>query len=184
MELTRESLYRVRNIFLLMVMAIFAISITYSFMGYKKLKADLDSAKTLKSTTKLIDILSDVVQELQKERGMSAGYIGSGGMKFKDLLPKQRKKTDEAIQRASKFLQEFDTDKLPYLSNEKINEAFGVYLTQLNVIRKKVDNLQIPLKEELAFYTNAINDLLDAIFTLSKIAPSPETERDIVAYGT
>lgn len=51
---------------------------------------------------------SAMVHELQKERGASAGYLGSGGTKFVSELPAQHKQTDVKIGDLKSFLQEFD----------------------------------------------------------------------------
>jgi len=41
--------------------------------------------------------LADLVHELQKERGLSAGFVGSGGKSFREEVLKQRKQTDEKL---------------------------------------------------------------------------------------
>ena len=42
---------------------------------------------------------AQLAHELQRERGMSAGFLGSGGSKFRDALPAQRKVVDSLLQR-------------------------------------------------------------------------------------
>ena len=42
---------------------------------------------------------AQLAHELQRERGMSAGFLGSGGNKFRDALPAQRKVVDSLLQR-------------------------------------------------------------------------------------
>ena len=54
-----------------------------------------DFAKTqemsqLARSTKLSTVYSDLVHELQKERGMTAGFLGSKGTKFASKLQAQR----------------------------------------------------------------------------------------------
>ncbi len=44
-----------------------------------------------------------LVHETQKERGMTAGFLGSKGKKFKDKLPKQRELTNNRIKELSSF---------------------------------------------------------------------------------
>lgn len=38
--------------------------------------------------------ITSLVHELQKERGMTAGFLGSKGIKFKDKLPLQKELTN------------------------------------------------------------------------------------------
>ena len=45
-----------------------------------------------------------LVHELQKERGLFAGYLGSKGKKFSAALPKQRKITDEKRKQLNLFI--------------------------------------------------------------------------------
>ncbi len=44
-----------------------------------------------------------LVHETQKERGMTAGYIGSKGKKFKDKLPVQRELSNKNYQEFKMF---------------------------------------------------------------------------------
>ncbi|MCU7376730.1 nitrate- and nitrite sensing domain-containing protein [Paucibacter sp. O1-1] len=53
-------------------------------------------------------INSALVHELQKERGMSAGFIGSKGQSFNDALPSQRNQTDSRINRFEQFAHDDD----------------------------------------------------------------------------
>ena len=59
---------------------------------------------------------SNLVHELQKERGMTAGFIGSKGKKFADKIIGQRKLTDQKLKIFSQFLKGFNgTDVSPAL---------------------------------------------------------------------
>jgi len=49
----------------------------------------------LSKYTKLSSVYSELVHELQKERGMTAGFLGSKGVKFAYKLPTQRQKTSD-----------------------------------------------------------------------------------------
>lgn len=63
----------------------------------------LDNLRTLNSmrtTQSLITVSVSggaLVHELQKERGLTAGFIGSRGEKFRDDLGKQRQAVDVAL---------------------------------------------------------------------------------------
>ena len=56
----------------------------------------------------LAPTVSALVHELQKERGRSAGFIGSKGELFADVLPGQRQQTDERLQQLNGALESFD----------------------------------------------------------------------------
>src|SRR3972149_4585709 len=51
---------------------------------------------------------SGLVHEAQKERGMTAGFLGSSGKQFQAELPAQRSATDRKVAELRGFLQGFD----------------------------------------------------------------------------
>lgn len=56
--------------------------------------------------TELATVNSALVHELQKERGTTAGFLGSGGQQFGDQLAKQRTATNEKRTQWERFVQE------------------------------------------------------------------------------
>lgn len=99
-------------------------------------------------------VINDLVHELQKERGFSAGFIASGGANFTAELPKQRTDTDRIIDPA--------LIELPTLASRSpdsfatASEAFA----QLETVRATVSKLAMTVPEMAGFYTKLINDLL------------------------
>jgi len=53
------------------------------------------------------------VHELQKERGATAGYLGSKGKKFSDTLSSQKQNTNQKINLLKTFINSQDLDALP-----------------------------------------------------------------------
>ena len=51
----------------------------------------------LTKLTQLSAVYSELVHELQKERGMTAGFLGSKGTKFAQKLPSQRNLATEKL---------------------------------------------------------------------------------------
>ena len=81
--------------------------------------------------TKLLSVYSEVVHELQKERGMTAGFLSSKGEKFSSELPRQRSKTIDKIEKKSNYWRnnQFDNKQIQQLNNT-INQR----LTKLEVM--------------------------------------------------
>ncbi len=132
----------------------FLFSATLSWKFWQSYRAD----KSVESIAELAELSSNLVHELQKERGMSAGFIGSSGTKFVEALPKQRKLSDERIKRFLDFIKgkKFSRDvelKLKLILKD---------IERLKDIRKKVDNLSIDKIEAVRFYTG-INKALIAL---------------------
>lgn len=99
----------------------------------------------------LVKSSAQLVHELQKERGMSAGFIGSAGSKFADALPQQRAAVDEAIAR---FRAEDQG-----IAHEQADQG----LAQLAGIRDQVSQLTIEAPRQVAFYSQLIASLLGVV---------------------
>jgi CHASE3 domain sensor protein len=68
-----------------------------SIYTYDKYDTEIQFEHSLQ-LSQLAVINSKLVHEIQKERGMSAGFIGSGGKVFANNLPSQRTLTDQQVQ--------------------------------------------------------------------------------------
>ena len=144
------------------------------------LKIERDKT-ALKELVILSKSLSALIHETQKERGASAGYLGSGGKKFKSFLPKQRELTDKRISEYKKTLSEMDIRKYdPQL--QKYVEKLNSYLQKLSQIRNKVNAFKISLKEEVKWYTAMNTVILQMIGLTSRLAPNEKIAMDLAAY--
>jgi len=63
-----------------------------------------DKVEKVKELVTLSEKLSQLIHETQKERGASAGFVGSKGKKFISKLPKQIKNTDIRIREYNQLL--------------------------------------------------------------------------------
>ena len=103
----------------------------------------------------VVQTSAGLVHELQKERGMSAGFIGSSGRKFADALPRQRQLVDEAIAR-------FEAQERG-ITHEQADQG----LAQLAGIREQVSQLTIEAPRQVAFYSQLIATLLKVVDEIS-----------------
>ena len=119
----------------------------------------------------------DVVHEVQKERGLTAGFIGSQGERFSSELRAQRRTVEQKLNYLKK---ESNSWQLPSESVVTLNQ-FNAAFNQLNATRNKVDSLNITLAQALGFYTN-INTLgLNAVITASKISKNQKISAELFA---
>ncbi|RUM65198.1 MAG: chemotaxis protein, partial [Sulfurimonas sp.] len=96
-NMTIRGKLRFLSIVVLSVVFVFAAKISYdAWYTYK-------NVTEAKSIVALSIKMSNVLHELQKERGASAGFVGSNGAKFADILPQQYKETDAKIQELIAF---------------------------------------------------------------------------------
>jgi methyl-accepting chemotaxis protein len=124
---------------------------------------------------------SNLVHELQKERGASAGFTGSKGAKFSDVLPKQRQSTDEKREALQAVFAQIDTDRFGEEYTTQLNAALED-LSLIEDTRKKVGALQLPLPKVVGYYTNMNAKFLNITKKALFVAQDPALLRDISAY--
>ncbi|MBF0622229.1 MAG: methyl-accepting chemotaxis protein [Magnetococcales bacterium] len=113
--------------------------------------------------------ISALVHETQKERGMTAGFLGSKGAKFRSELPQQRQLTDSKKADLKAFLSEVDLPSFGSDFNGKFSSAIGL-LDGLGSIREQVTRQSIPAGKAIGYYTKMNGSFLNSIGEMSKVA--------------
>jgi methyl-accepting chemotaxis protein len=140
----------------------------------------LEQANETIAVTKLVTATNHLVHELQKERGMSAGFIGSKGSKFASQIRNQRSLTDREIQNLKNFMADAS---YPEQTNKTIQQLFS-NLGQLQTIRQQVDSLNIALPKALSYYTGNNLIILDLNGHLaSGLEETNSSERFLTLYN-
>lgn len=145
--------------------------------------AELDASDRLVNLIDLAPNLSALVHELQKERGMSAGFVASKGVNFKDKLPAQRNQTDAARKALNDALALVDTARLDASFDEKTTLALNT-LQDLQATRDSVTNRTLSVPQLAKYYSTLIQQILlsvEAMLPISANAGSGLTSR-ISAY--
>ncbi len=124
-----------------------------------------------------------LVHELQKERGMTAGFLGSQGARFGEAIRKQRLETDVkrlalegVLERDADLIEAYPAFEGKFLELDK-------RLDKLDDMRGRVDRMSISLGEALAFYTGMNGLALSAAEEVSSVSPSVGLAEDITAYA-
>ncbi|MBL5906221.1 methyl-accepting chemotaxis protein [Serratia fonticola] len=123
----------------------------------------------------------DVVHELQKERGMSAGYLGSGGGQFRAELADQRKLTDAAMATFSQLLAKTDRRALEGIDTSAI-QLFNDQTQLLSEVRNNVSNLYTAAPQAIGFYTKTIAQVLDFVGGIGHLTTSGKIGQELSAY--
>jgi methyl-accepting chemotaxis protein len=141
-------------------------------------KRVLNQAQQLNTLSQKLSLL---IHETQKERGASAGYLGSHGAKFGDILPKQRKLTDEKYKELQAYIATLDVEEF---SKEFQTDLHSILtkMSKLNDVRKKVDNFAISLEDEVKYYTAINRDILNVVGLTAKLANTSELVKALSAY--
>ncbi len=143
-----------------------------------KLKTEADS---LLSLTELSVLSSALVHELQKERGASAGYLGSKGERFVEELPAQRGKTDRKITELRDLLGAFEAASFGADFVAELNGATDK-LDKIAGIRKQVTALDIPTGEAIGYYTAMNGAFLNVVSFLPKLSSVGTLNNQGTAY--
>jgi len=163
------------SIFQVMTLIYFAGSETYRHIEFQGV---VEKTRDMVEVSKA---LSRLVHETQKERGASAGFIGSNGKKFTIKLPKQRELTNSRLEEYKRVISKLDIKSFGRGFEEKIKKLNG-FLNRLDDIRRRVSNLQISLREEVTFYTDMNHAMLQIVVEASKVAPDKLISMNLVSY--
>ncbi|MBK8174994.1 MAG: nitrate- and nitrite sensing domain-containing protein [Rhodospirillales bacterium] len=135
----------------------------------------------LSALVDLAPVISSLIHELQKERGMSAGFISSKGAKFADDIPAQRQHSDGALTAVNAAFAGdaaglSESGLSPFIRDARQG------LDQLPAMRKRISSLELPVKDAAAYYTGTIASLLGMIEQLAVVSDQPRVSRAVVAY--
>lgn len=134
---------------------------------------------SLNQLTRLSVVYSELVHELQKERGMTAGFIGSQGTKFVSELRAQRTSADNRRNQRTEYWQSAGID-LPQIS--RLNTEISQSLNQITSIRNRVDSQSIPLSEALGYYTKLNAKLLSVSALIAELSSDATITTETIAY--
>jgi len=136
---------------------------------------------TIGQLTTLARSAGDMVHQLQRERGMSAGFIGARGQQFRDELAAQRKLTDEALAKLNQMLADTDKDLLQgdiAVTLKTFNES----IQSLDATRTAISGLTIDSPKATQFYTRAIASVLHFVGGMGHLSSSGAMVNELAAY--
>ncbi|MFJ6898394.1 nitrate- and nitrite sensing domain-containing protein [Streptomyces hokutonensis] len=141
----RARLLRILVLALAVLLALLGIAATEQISAYRNASATADNAR-------LEITLQGLVHELQKERGLTTGYVG-GVQQFSAKLPAQRKATDAARQQLDVALKGREDS-----AAGSVRESLG-RLDGLAGIRKDADDGTGVVKDTFDYFTTTITVL-------------------------
>ncbi len=148
-----------------------------------KMHQDNQNLDKLQSLVTLSSKISALVHETQKERGASAGFIGSHGQKFVQKLPNQRKNTDQKLKEYRDYIATLDEASLSPEINQELT-TLSQALEKLPSIRQQVSTLSIPLKEAIGYYTKTNAKMLDIVPETAKASPNKTLANLLSSYAS
>ena len=141
------------------------------------------STRDAKEAVSLSKLIANMIHETQKERGYTAGFLGSKGKKFTKELAQQRalssKKIALLLHKIS-TLQSFKNDK-------KLQKDIALALTsikEIESVRQGVDSFSLSTKKAIAYYTANNAKFLNVVADLiAKVSTAKETRAMSAFYN-
>ncbi|MBT3702655.1 MAG: HAMP domain-containing protein [Alphaproteobacteria bacterium] len=168
------------RIFSLVALALAGILAVSIFLIVERRNA-ANEMEVLNELGQFAPVVSAVVHELQKERGMSAGFIGSKGSNFKDTLPGQRSDSDARRTALLKAIQELPIENYGADIGESL-EVAGKALAGLDQTRSAVSSLGLTVPQMAKYYTGTIGKLLKIVEGMTHYSQNADVSRAISAY--
>ena len=168
---------------LLLLVALPLVGLAYP--AYEKATEATSTVASTRQVQQLVVLstkIGDLVHELQKERGASAGYLGSKGMAFRDKLDQQRALTGARLDTFQQATARLYLSAGPAARLVESLEAAQADLARLDAHRQKVDALGLVATESNAYYSRLNATLLDAIVHAGGLSDDAAVARHLQAY--
>jgi len=131
-----------------------------------------------------VAVLGQLVHQLQSERGMSAGFLASGGSEAAaKALKDQRLKTDATLAQANSTV-------LRLMANDASPAAGGQAPQKLSALRdalasqrQAIDAKTITGGVAIKWFTEKINTLVETVYSAVELSPSVDFAQRIRAYA-
>ncbi len=153
-------------------------------LGTSKLleeRRSMAGADFIQQVVGLAPTISNLVHELQKERGMSAGFIGSGGQAFADTINDQRDLTNGRLELFQQAFATLDARLETPVIRDPLDTAKAA-LEELGARRGDVDQLSINVPQMAGYYTPLITELLNVLESMTTVLDDGEKLRPVLAY--
>jgi diguanylate cyclase (GGDEF)-like protein/PAS domain S-box-containing protein len=136
----------------------------------------------LRNLAGIIPATSSLIHAVQRERGVSASFISSSGVRFGERLTEQYHDTDTERSEFRKTLDKFDAAHSgPNITKQlaRIEDR----LRQLDNWRGAVKNKTLPISIMTDNYAGLIDDLIEIIDEMRSYGATPQISRTITTYS-
>lgn len=168
----------IHKILLLLLLPLLALTLLLGgIIAYQYHQAD--TLNILQQQVELTTYNSELVHELQKERGATSGWLGSGTQDFADKLKRQRQLTDQVLQRWQDYQSQHE------FNDQRLRKTLGdirSQLQQLHTLRRQADERSVQLDKALGYYTQLNADLLSVAATTAGLSENAEIARSSAAF--
>lgn len=138
--------------------------------------------KVFDDLVKLSMVSNALVHEIQKERGLSVGFLGSQGRNFAQQLEVQRRTTDQAVSTYHRFIDRLllDDERTDFKS---VIDRSRLIIDGIPGHRQVISAQSITPSETLILYSKLNTELLKLTEMLVKASPTSDLGNRVVAYS-
>lgn len=166
----------------ILVLALPLIAMTWlAVAGILERKELVSEMSHLQEMTVLSQYAGELVHELQRERGMSAAFLGSNGNNFRAELPDQRRETDKRLNEFNTYTASLVFTDADAEVQAQVNQANNL-LKELTTHRQRVDSQDIVGEQSNGYYTSINNFLISIVSQLTFSVEQGEVIRQLNAY--
>lgn len=169
-----------QKLILIMMIPLTVVILLSAKLAYDSYQKKI-SLEKIEKVVLLSTKIGALVHETQKERGMTAGFLGSKGTKFIKALPSQRNNADSKKDILLNYLKDFDAT----VYDTDFQEALSAGLTQLNnieSIRQQVTAQTISAGKAIGYYTKMNGLFLNVIGSAIQLSKSANLSQKLTAY--
>ena len=183
MEQLNQVLGRLRlSMKLAVMLAIPVIAlIAFSAIQVKGKAADASQLGQIGELSELAVTTSALVHETQKERGVTALFLGSGGTEHGDKLADQRKNVDARLADLETALAGTDVNSFGSGFASSVSSTSG-FFGGLGSHRSSVDSLSLGTSDALGYYTKWNAAMLGTVEQIGGLSENAELSRMIASY--
>lgn len=173
---------RISRAIMLVAAVPFVVALFFSSQQIMTEVQTVKGMEDLGSLTTLSVLIGDTVHEQQKERGLTAVFMGGSGTEGADKLQAQRKVVDEAREKLADYLKNFNRSAYDVSFNKEL-DAFLETMKKTGGIRSSVDSRSIAAADAIAYYTGLNGQMLAVVGEMAKLSPDDDIAVSMVAYS-
>jgi Nitrate and nitrite sensing/ANTAR domain len=147
-------------------------------------RAEIHALQNLADTCQVVSCVSNLIHQVQRERGVSNVYLASGGEHFHEQRLAQAGATLQAEQELQAMLeQHYLKENLMESSPRLLSSAAFVMqgMDELTLLRERVENLKVEPAQMTKAFSHLVAGLLSVIFEAADSAGEPAISRALVA---
>ncbi|HET7776532.1 MAG TPA: EAL domain-containing protein, partial [Azospira sp.] len=163
---TPSPLHAIKRQALWLLLAFFIAIFSLAARNLIEKKGERDSARLIHAWTEISIEISQLVHELQKERGLSSGFIASAGQRFGTALEAQYYLTDSAMERLYEVQQRAPAAAAPLAG--ALGQALESFRS-ISRLRSGIGGLRLSREAAVDRYTELISPLFEHLLTTMSV---------------